>query len=116
MTETSLRLSRIRAASPTTASRPCSPALSRCCLQWATGQLALSLLLSLPLLLLSNWFLGIYTHQKTASGRAKAVRLSLAIAATTGAMLAASPAKVIGCPSCCFPSWCGACSACRACF
>ena len=71
--------------------------------KWATGQLALSLLLSLPLLLLSNWLLGIYTHQKTASGRAKAVRLSLAIAATTGAMLAASPSQGDWLPVLLFP-------------
>lgn len=56
--------------------------------QWATGEFALPLLAALPLLLGANFALGIYTHQKTASGQKKALRLSLAIAAASAAMLA----------------------------
>lgn len=63
--------------------------------RWATGQWAPALLLSPVLLLLANWLLGIYTHQKTASGGKKALRLSLAIAAATAAMLALSPGQLL---------------------
>lgn len=61
---------------------------------WASaGQLALALLLSPPLLLGANWALGIYTHQKTASGGQKTLRLSLAIAMATAVMLALSQSR-----------------------